>query len=198
MYLIIDTETTGFVNKKIPYDHPAQARLVQFACLLLDNRFVERASFYSLVKLPVGKTIDVGAFEAHGISIEDCETYGVHSEFIHSAFTSLLAQSKYLIAHNIAFDREVMGIVATLHFGVSVPILQKQICTMELMTDVCKLSGRYGKWKWPKLSEAVAHLKLPASLDAHDALSDCRDCAQVFKWLCFNNLVPEILNTENI
>lgn len=40
--------------------------------------------------------------------------------------------------------------------GIRIPV--KLPCPMLLATNVCKLPGKYGDYKWPKVEEAYAHL----------------------------------------
>ena len=198
-YLIYDCETSGFIQKKLPYDHPDQCRLVQLACILIDEKFKELSSFYSIVKLPENKTIDDGAFNAHGISTADCGLYGMRIETVLDVFDSMAAKAGAFIAHNIKFDAEVIAI-EYFHRMQKMPNGRTTYCTMQLMTDVCKLPNikMRGTWKWPKLSEAYSYLgnkvvSLPI-LNAHDSLSDCRACAEIFKWLLNNNRIPQLVS----
>lgn len=53
----------------------------------------------------------------------------------------------------------------------------RQICTMNESTDLCKIPGPYG-YKWPKLEELHKHLFGKTFDNAHDALADVRATAR--------------------
>ena len=57
-------------------------------------------------------------------------------------------------------------------------------CTMNEMTDVCKLPGKFaGKYKWPKLQEAYRHAFGKDFDGAHDALADASPARNSTFWL---------------
>jgi DNA polymerase III epsilon subunit-like protein len=51
---------------------------------------------------------------------------------------------------------------------------------MQHTTNVLKIPGRYGDFKWPKLEEAYKHYYGEIFSGAHDALVDVRACRDVF------------------
>jgi DNA polymerase III epsilon subunit-like protein len=53
-------------------------------------------------------------------------------------------------------------------------------CTMKETTNICKLPGNYGKFKWPKLTEAHQHFFGIPVEGAHDAMTDVRACKRIF------------------
>lgn len=180
MYLIFDTETTGFPSKDLPANHPNQARIVQLAALLLDDKFEERGSIYCLIQ-PTNWVISQGAFQQHGITIEECKKYGVELNHAIYLFCQLLNNAEVLIAHNIKFDSQLLDIEF-----INAGIVSKdysQFCTMEATTDICKIPSKRGGYKWPKLSEAYKHLLGEELIGGHDALVDVRACAKIFKHL---------------
>jgi hypothetical protein len=54
---------------------------------------------------------------------------------------------------------------------------------MKVSTDLCKLSGQYGDFKWPKLSEALEILCNHKLEGAHGALADSHGCLKLFRHL---------------
>ena len=192
MYLIFDTETTGFPNEKVSPDDPSQARIVQLAFVLLDEHLNEKAAYSTLVH-PKGKwQVPTGAQAVHGISTKDCEKYGAPNEVVMSAFDAAWNSSKKRVAHNIAFDKKLVNIERWL-INAREPYSWSEgtICTMELMTPICKLPNKNGRagYKWPKLSEAYKHVTGQELQGAHDALADVRGCVTVLKWLVANRHV---------
>ena len=47
-------------------------------------------------------------------------------------------------------------------------------CTMKSSTNLCRLPGRYGNFKWPKLTELYKFLFNEEMEGAHDAMVDVR------------------------
>lgn len=187
MILVFDTETSNLPQNNIPLDHPAQARIVQFGCLMLDENFKERASFCSLIK-PDGWQIQPGAQSVHGISQEECIRYGLPIEQVFDMFFSLYHLCDIKVAHNKRFDGQLINIECSLLSKFEIDT-DEHYCTMQLMTPICQLPSKRGGYKWPKLAEAYKHCTGHEMVNAHGALADCRATAEIFKWLCSNKHV---------
>lgn len=181
-YLIFDTETTGLVNTKHPYDFDAQPHLVQLACIIADNNF-NIVSEYSCIVKPDGYEIPTQASDVHGITTEHAIEHGIDLLEAVCRFKDMLDSADTLVAHNIDFDMIVMR--ASLHrseFNLDELIGSKdKYCTMQNCINTLKLPGRYGKYKWPKLAECYKHYTGNELDGAHDALIDTRACLEVLK-----------------
>lgn len=189
--LIFDTETTGMVRWKLPPEHESQPDLVQLGMLLVETSgWLEKARLATLVRLAEGVRIDPEARRAHGISEEDCERYGVAAVVACSLFNQFCLQADVLVAHNMSFDRSVM-LTALYRLGKKPDRMagKRIVCTKELSTDVVKLPGRYGGYKWPTLAEAYRHFAGQEMDGAHDALVDTQACLVVFRGLCEAGLI---------
>lgn len=189
MYLFFDTETTGV---------EPTAAIVQFAAILYDEKRNHIGQFKTMVK-PDGWTIPAGASAIHGIYDADCERYGLPILEVLRVFNNWCKVSDKLIAHNITFD---IGKVQ--HQAKLAGVLEKlgmptnQFCTMKATTDICKLPGRYGSYKWPKLIEAHQHLFGEGFDGAHDALADVKACARIyFHLLDLKNPAPAQVTDDN-
>lgn len=171
MYLFFDTETTGVT----PTD-----RIVQFAAMLYDEKRQPIGQFKTMVKRD-GWTIPEGAAAIHGISDADCDRYGIPVLEVLLVFKNWCSMADILIAHNIPFDLTKVRHEATLAGVIEkLGMPHKQFCTMKATTDLCKLPGRYGDYKWPKLVEAYKHLFGEGFDGAHDALADVKACARIY------------------
>ena len=53
-------------------------------------------------------------------------------------------------------------------------------CTMKGTADICRLPGRFGSYKWPKLDELHRFVFGQALQGAHDARADVEACARCF------------------
>ncbi len=189
--LIFDTETTGMVQWKLPPEHQSQPDLVQLGMLLVETAdWSVKARLSMLVRLPDGVRIDPEAKQAHGISEQDCEQYGVVAIVACSLFNQFCLQADAVVAHNMSFDRSIM-LTALYRLGNKPDRMagKRIICTKELSTDVLKLPGKYGSYKWPTLAEAYRHFTGDEIEGAHDALVDTDACLAIFRGLCEAGLV---------
>lgn len=200
--LIFDTETTGMVRFREPYNDPSQPDLVQFGFLMVDTsdwRIRNQGSFLVQLRGNSSVEIDEGAQRVHGISEQDCSHFGIEHETALDIFENLCSKADVLVGHNIRFD----GIVMQTAFHRSqrsnedssfIDVLgsKKQICTMMESINLCKLPSKTqsSSYKWPSLAEAYKFVtggdkgEEGKSLEgAHDALVDSEACLEVFRYL---------------
>ncbi len=182
MYLFFDTETTGLPkNWKAPVtDTDNWPRVTQLAWQVYDqdgNLLSERCN---LIK-PDGWAIPTEKFFIdHNMSTERCEREGVNLIEILEDFVNKVGDSKYLIAHNMAFDEKVIG-AEMVRKKLSFKVEPKKLCTMQESTGYCKMPPfRYGTYKWPTLLELHKKLFNEEFDGAHDALADVKACAKSF------------------
>jgi DNA polymerase III epsilon subunit-like protein len=151
-----------------------------------------RARHSLLVQLREGARIEPAAFDAHGISEEECARFGVVPAVACSLFNQLCLQAEIIVAHNLSFDASIMK--TALHRLGNKPHRldgRQQVCTKEASTDVLKLPGNYG-YKWPTLAEAYTHYTGAEIEGAHDALVDTEACLEVFRGLVHEGVVELI------
>lgn len=175
--LYYDTETTGFPAKAgSPLSE--QPFIVQLAAILVDDDEGEMASMNVTIK-PAGWTVPEDAAKIHGISTEKAERFGIPIASAMSMFSQLCRQSEQAIAHNDEFDVKLVGFEIDRLQKPNVLLQTPRFCTMKATTEICKLPGRYGQFKWPKLIEAHQHFFGEGFDGAHDALVDVRACHRV-------------------
>lgn len=181
MLLFFDTETTGKADFK---SHPSaehQPKLVQLAAILCDDDGVEHGCFSCIVK-PDGYEIPIEATSIHGISTEHAIKCGVHRHQAVALFGAMLSIPYVTtVAHNHSFDELVM--LSEFHRCGIAQTFERTFCTMNAMTSICQLPGKYGDYKWPKLQEAHLHAFGCGFDGAHSALEDCRAAMRVFFWI---------------
>lgn len=185
MYILFDTETIGTPRK---YDLPASdlanwatARMVQIAWIEYDEHGNKVASHDYLIK-PDGFTIPLEAIKIHRITNERANERGLPVKKVLAMFREALARNKYLVAHNVQFDQNVVG-SEFIRAGQDDPLEGIfKVCTMKLTTNFVKARSPWGagKYKWPTLSEL--HMKLFGTefKDAHDALVDTEALGRCF------------------
>lgn len=198
--LVIDLETQGLFNFKLPADHPEQPRIVQIGGVYLDIDGLEpgaspvRRIMNRLIK-PDGWTIPAEATAIHGITTEMCEEKGVPIAAALDELMEMWATCAVFSSYGMQFDSK--GIRGELRragrpdcFGI-----RPEVCLMQTATPICKLPRASGNgFKFPKLREAVDMLlpKKPQA-QAHDALSDAYDAARLYYHFAKNGLLqPKI------
>lgn len=132
-----------------------------------------------LIIKPVGFEIPKEASDIHGIPHEKALKEGIDLEEALNMFGEDAGMCEFLVAHNMAYDKNIIGaelIRNKKDYGIS----KKQcICTMESTTDFCKIPNQYG-YKWPKLEELHRILFGYDFANAHNALIDIRVTANCF------------------
>lgn len=189
MFLLFDTETSNLPQDNIELSHPCQARLLQLAFLLIDEKYKEIACYNSLIKIPEHCQIHEKAFAQHKITKEYARQYGVMHQHSFDIFMSCLRHAKVVVGFGLDFDIKIANIEYELLTGDPIDWSEKRCkCLMKLSTPIVKLPfgnggiNRYGqKYKWPKLVEAYAFFQREIMVDAHDAFSDVRATAKIMK-----------------
>jgi DNA polymerase-3 subunit epsilon len=198
MILFFDTETTGFVDDRMPPGHECQPHIVQLAALLTDSDGKEYAAFNSVVQVPADVMVPAAASGVHGITTHISHTFGIYPTAANYMWDRMAQMAHTIVAHNIKFDRAVMETAfmrrppVNSKAGIPTDLNSRHadkawVCTMEMAspilnlppTDRMKAAG-FDKPKPPKLEECVKYF-FGEDLDgAHDALVDVRACARIF------------------
>jgi DNA polymerase III subunit epsilon len=173
--LFFDTETTGMADFKAPPSAKHQPHIIQMAMLLTtaNGSEITRASF--LIR-PDGWTVSKQAADVHHITTEACADLGIDIWTAAAILSALLDQDPppLIVAHNADFDRFMLNIEAERN-----DILFDKsdwYCTMRAATDILKLPGRYGNFKWPSLTETHKHFFGADFEGKHDAMGDVLAC----------------------
>lgn len=180
-YLFFDTETTG-----LPHDYEAPAfdtlnwpRMVQLSWILTDNKG-NALSTHDYIIRPDGYEIPEKSASIHGISTEKAMSEGLPLDSVLAVFVATLDSAEYIVGHNISFDIHVVD-AEFFRRGVDVQLSSKKsYCTMLAGTDYCKLPGRYGHYKWPKLQELHKILFGVEFDGAHNSAADVEATCKCF------------------
>lgn len=185
MILFFDTETTGFLDDRLPPNHEAQPYIVQLAAQLCQDDGDPIAGF-SLIVAP-GVPIPEKAAAVHGVTDAKAIQFGVSAEFALSAFTHLYQRADLVCAHNIKFDKGVLEVAIARHYGKTMPLRKPLFCTMEAASPIIKLpptermrAAGFDKPKPPKLEECIKHFFNEELDGAHDAMVDVTACRRVY------------------
>jgi DNA polymerase III subunit epsilon len=180
--LFCDTETTGKVDFRASSLASHQPHIVQLGALLTEDDGVERGVLDVIIK-PDGWEVPAEAAAVHGITTEIANRCGIPLICALSVFSNLLACADLLIAHNIDFDVSVLLTAfdrLKKEAGADRIGSVQRFCTMRATTQLCRLPGKFGDFKWPKLNEAHRHLFNEDVQGAHDAMTDVRACKRIF------------------
>jgi len=175
MYLFFDTETNGLpVKRTAPVEELDNwPRLVQLAFLLYDFNGSLISSGNFIIK-PDGFVIPSDVAEIHRISTERALLEGIPILSVLNEFSKTVRTAKYLVAHNMYFDKRVVG-AEYLRSGLEDSLqFKKKICTMNNTTKFC------GFGKWPTLQELHQKLFNSSFEEAHDAAVDIQATANCF------------------
>lgn len=182
MKLFFDTETTGLVNWKLPFNDASQPSLIQLGLILTEDDGTVRRTLGLIFKR---NDIPIEASNVHGITNEISQAYGINaSDEFKWQVADMFHNASEIIAHNYAFDKVVLNKFLD---GIGTLNDSKSFCTMLATTDICKLPHKsprrwpgQGAYKWPKCSEAYEHLFNEKLEGAHDALTDVRACMRIY------------------
>lgn len=186
MILFFDTETTGFLDDRLPVDHEAQPYIVQIAAQLCDDDGSVVAGFSFIVRYP-DVEIPERAAAVHGITNAKAIQFGMSAEFALGAFTHLYQRADLVCAHNIKFDKGILEVAIARYYGKTMPLRKPLFCTMEAASPIIKLpptekmrAAGFDKPKPPKLEECIQHFFNEKLEGAHDAMVDVIACRRVY------------------
>jgi DNA polymerase III subunit epsilon len=194
MILFFDTETAGLPkNWKAPHTDTANwPRMVQLAWLVytLDGKQVTGGNY---IIRPEGFTIPIEASNIHRITTQRGLSEGVALQEVMSQFALALSTCTHVVAHNINFDKNIVG-AEFIRANINHPLFERNhICTMQATTNFCALPGNWG-YKWPTLSELYHKLFNEYFDEAHDGFVDVSATAKCFWELQKQNFFGKLHN----
>lgn len=189
MELFFDTETSDKFDFKNPvYKSSRFPWCVQIGAVLAHEGIIY-GEMNLLVKAD-GRIIADGAAAVHNITTEEADRYGISEKLMAKTFIAFVNNADRVVAHNYQFDSLIMASVLHRN-GFELDALnlldsKPWYCTMLGTTDLCKLPGRFGKYKWPKLEELHKKLFGEGFSGAHDAMFDIKATMRCYYelWNC--------------
>ena len=180
MYIIFDTETTGFPIKwNAPFtDTNNWPRMVQLAWIIYDENGSEIKRRNYIIK-PEGFIIPQESIDIHRITNERAHAEGHDLKEVLLEFSQDLLEHSYLIAHNLTYDENVVGCEFFRKEVENNLYKIKFIDTKELGVDFCQIQGSRG-FKWPSLTELHTKLFGVGIVGAHDAIVDVEALGKCF------------------
>jgi DNA polymerase III epsilon subunit-like protein len=181
--LFFDCETTGlprvrYFAPEVVDDWP---HLVQLAWARYDIRGNPEDQRCHIVK-PEGFRIPAESTAIHGITHAQARRVGRDLAEVLDEFLEAAGQpGTTLVAHNVDYDRGVLG-AELVRTRKSLDFLEMPgICTMKETTELCALPRPGGSGlKWPTLEELHCYCFGQSYEGAHDAARDLEACARSF------------------
>jgi DNA polymerase III subunit epsilon len=178
-FLVIDTETSGMINRDVPADHEWQPRLASWCMIWLDRDLEIQNQLDGLVRRD-GWSMSPGATKVNGITDERLDAEGATVLWPLSLYERAADQGRIVVAHNTWFDLKIMR-GELRRVGRSDRVERtRSICTMKTLTDHCALPGRIG-FKWPTMTEALKIVLGETHESAHGAVADAQGCARLLR-----------------
>jgi len=141
--LIIDIETTGFLN--------GGGKIVEVGIVELDLRSGNRTILFDKVTHETGITRDeverAWIIKNSDLTVEEIRQSANLEKLIPVIQQIINSYPAGATAFNNKFDFDFLE-----SRGVIFP--KKLACPMLLSTNICKIPGQYGNYKWPKVQEA--------------------------------------------
>lgn len=166
--VVLDTETTGLTKH-------SWAQVVELAGVMLDEDGQEAGAFERLIRCDPPAGADE-ALRMNGITREMLLEQGHLGTEVVADFRRFVGPMP-VTSFNVGFDQPMLvrlGGLGDLRWGKCI-----MLAACDDMGAAGALPMAYGRPKWPKLSEAVAHYQTPPREPAHRALADARMAADV-------------------
>lgn len=189
-FAIIDVETNGLFDYKLPSDAEGQPRMAQFAIILWDSDAPGVASSESHYIEPDGWEMLPGAAEVNGLSTEMLREHGVPVAHALDAYVAAIKSGHIMVAYNAQFDAKMMRAELRRAGRDDMFMQTPNICVMRPLMTVMKGQRAPGAKGFPKLSEACAHFGI-ANQRQHDAMGDAHAAHDILMRLIELGALPE-------
>jgi DNA polymerase III epsilon subunit-like protein len=185
MYLFFDTETTGLPKdwKAHVHDVDNWPRMIQLAWLMAGDDGKTQISSNQII-IPEGFEIPDEVSTIHGITTDRAISEGFPLAYALGQFSFALSLCNDLVAHNVNFDKKIIGAeflrlnLEDVYQGIK--DIDKT-CTMMKTTKFVGLKQpNSNRPKWPTLQELHTKLFDEPFDGAHDAMADVKAMAKCF------------------
>lgn len=204
--LVFDTETTGLpqrtVDGKMPsiYKTTMWPHIIQLSYILYDSQKHKMLINHDhVIKLGSHVQISEKSVELHGITMSRSQREGMDIEEALELFHICMMNADVIIAHNLAFDRQMILVECIRHHRAGPFKFKKPeqfYCTMKNTTELCKLSATNKKtgetyFKYPTLTELHEYIFSQTPQNTHNSLVDILICLRCFIKLVSNEDIRE-------
>lgn len=179
-WLIIDTETSGLPNYKLPADDPAQPRLAAATFVTCGPDLTAPGVACTMLIKPDGWVLEDEAAIVNGLTMDRLQAEGLPVLMALTTYTNLIDEGYAVGAFGAQFDCKVLR-GELRRAGIDDRFEKtKNFCAMrKSMGIVKKLNGKGG---WPSLKDACAHFGINNE-GPHTSAGDAMACLQVMQKL---------------
>ena len=188
--LVFDTETNGLIprDKNIVSENlHLMPYIVQLSYILFDTtskKIVIDQDF--IIRVPDEVEISKESSNVHGITKEISNRDGISIVDALDSFNISLTKTDIIIAHNIAFDTNMIAIESLRNnMDVRRQFTRKiNYCTMKRTVELCKITAvnKYNKqyYKYPTLTQLHEFLFNETPLGTHNSMADVFICLRCY------------------
>ena len=194
LLLVLDTETTGFVNKSISWTDAKQVRCCEVAAQLVTTTGRTVHTLQSIIRCD-GWEIPEFLIKLHGISTEMAVAHGRSMGVVLEELAWMIDEASWWVGHNSQYDLDIVEIMFrrwALENGNPLSYERwyglPRYCTMHASVAWCNLPptpkmiarGMHHMKKQPSLMELHEKCFGVGFDEAHGALSDVIACRRAF------------------
>lgn len=181
MYAIIDTETNGLPNYRLPADDPGQPRLAQFAAILVDGDMNELVDgVRSFLVRPDGWDMHPDATAVNGLTTECLLADGVPIAAVLDAYERIIADGHDIIAFNARFDAKIMRGELRRAGRDDLFAKTRNWCAMYAAKGHGVVNPK-GRNRPPSLATCCEHFGIAIEPKPHNAIFGARACLEVVR-----------------
>ena len=188
-FMVLDTETSGLFDFKLPADYPTQPRLATAAIILLDSIDADPVEYGFMVK-PDGWEMTAEAGAVNGLTTEMLLAGGNPVSHVLDFYEARVRDGYHMAAYNTQFDGKMIRGEFRRAQRDDLFEITPNVCLMRAMMSAMKGERLPGAKGFPKLSEAAAHVGHTIE-DAHTAMADARAALAILRWLHARDKLPE-------
>ena len=185
--IIFDTETNGLENCSV-----LSISAIKIDIDLKSNSYKEIEKFNRFYFRNEGEEINTEAVAVNGLTDKEILRRRVESGIKYSEyfekdkdFIDFCKDTRHFVAHNISFDRKFIPFE-----------LEQQFCTKESNVEILKISGKNGKYKWPRLNEVAKYYGIELDENRwHGSAYDTEICKDIFVAMLKNKETFEIIKS---
>lgn len=196
-YLVIDTETSGLFNFKLPADDPSQPRLASLAMIWADDAGHETDRMMLYVK-PEGWRMNDEATAVNGLTTEFLEEHGKPLDMVLGIYSRNVKAGLAVAAFNAQFDCKMMRGELRRAGMDDLFTVTRNTCLMRSLKPYAAQGLEVKGAGFVKLSVACEFFGIH-SVNPHDAMSDAADARELLEILIRdgNLILPQVHFAKN-